>query len=436
MFKKHDFHLTKMIQYFPKPFRSFGRNINVKVDLSNYATKGDIKHISHVDISSFALKINLANLKTEVDKLDTDKLVPIRTDLSKLGNLVKNDVVKKDVYDKLVSKVNATDTSRFVLKTKYNTDKSELENKIRDARGFVKRSDYNTKITEIEVKIPDISNLATKTALTTVENKIADINNLATKTALNNLENKIPDVNSLVKKTNHNTEVAEIDTKLSSLDGKITKNKNDLTKIGNNIALFFGGNIMFNSEDGSQAYSIFQPLYRHFKTVTNANYISSWKYIGLSAESIRPTTTSDNSLTPELSYVDYRIRETFTGSCLKQPKIAHTHKKVVNIYNVYELGASTSRIDDPTLKNCLFGAVSLTKNADIDKYGYSGYGIGLDRRGSFSFPGGGYGQNVLIFGTDMSSFPHIDNKKRHISIRNRSNTKVRTYINCRKNVCY
>ena len=84
-----------MSQYFPKPFRSFGGNINVKVDLSNYATKTDIKNISHVDTSSFALKTNLANLKTEVDKLDIDKLVPVPTDLSKLSNVVKNMLLKK-----------------------------------------------------------------------------------------------------------------------------------------------------------------------------------------------------------------------------------------------------------------------------------------------------------------------------------------------------
>ena len=78
-----------MSQYFPKPFRSFGGNINVKVDLSNYATKADIKNISHVDTSSFALKKNLANLKTEVDKLDIEKLVLIPADLSKASNVVK-----------------------------------------------------------------------------------------------------------------------------------------------------------------------------------------------------------------------------------------------------------------------------------------------------------------------------------------------------------
>ena len=89
---------------------------------------------------------------------------------------------------------------------------------------------------------------------------------------------------------------------------------------------------------------------------------------------------------------------------------------MVNIYIVYELGASTSNDNAATLKNCLFCAVTLTKNADIDKYGYSGYGIGFDRISSFSFPGGGFGQNVLIFGADMSSSDHIDNKKKDILV--------------------
>ena len=139
----------KMSKYFPKPCRSFGRNINVKDDLSNYATKTDIKNISEVDTSSFALKTNLANLKTEVDKLDINKLVPVPTDLSKLSYVVKNDVVKKTVYDKLVAKKNAVDTSDFVLKTKYDTDKLELENKISNVTDFVKKA----KVTELENKV-------------------------------------------------------------------------------------------------------------------------------------------------------------------------------------------------------------------------------------------------------------------------------------------
>ena len=128
------------------------------------------------------------------------------------------------------------------------------------------------------------------------------------------------------------------------------------------------------------------------------------------------------------------MRVKFTGSCLKQQKISYTHGKVVNIKIVYELGTSSSHNNDPMLGNCLFGAVILTKNTDIDKCGYSGYGIGFDGRSSFSFPGGGFGQNVFIFGVDMSFSAHIDNKKRHISFRKRTKTRIRTYFIWRKNV--
>ena len=119
------FRCINMTQYFSKQYEPFGGDINVKIDLSNYATKVDIKNISHVDASSFALKTNLASLETEVYKLDIDKLVPVPVELSKLSDVIKNDVAKKTVYDELVAKVNNIDTSGFVLKTKYNTDKSE-----------------------------------------------------------------------------------------------------------------------------------------------------------------------------------------------------------------------------------------------------------------------------------------------------------------------
>ena len=114
--------------------------------------------------------------------------------------------------------------------------------------------------------------------------------------------------------------------------------------------------------------------------ITNTDYVSSWKSKGLSAESIKPPTTSDNSLNPALNYYGTKTRVKFTGSCLKQSKISYTHGKVVNIYIFYELFASRSHNNDLSLKNCLFGAVTLTKNADINKYGYSGYGIGFDIR--------------------------------------------------------
>ena len=143
------FVINKIKNSVPKQFNShLGDSIKVKIDLSNYATKTDVKNISHVDTSRFALKTNLANLKTEVDKLDIDKLAPVPVDLSKLSDVVKNDVVKKTVYNKLVAKVDNIDTSDFVLKTKYNTDKTELGNKIPDTSGLVKKTNYNTKITE------------------------------------------------------------------------------------------------------------------------------------------------------------------------------------------------------------------------------------------------------------------------------------------------
>ena len=270
-----------MSQYFPKPFRSFGGNINVKVDLSNYATKADIKNITHVDSSSFALKANLASLKAEVDKLDIDKLVPVPVDLNKVSDVVKNDVV-----------------SDFVLKTKYNAEKTELEN-----------------------KIPDVSNVVKKIKLTELENKIPDVSSLARKTALTAVENKIPSVSSLVKKRDYNTNIAEIDkkltdhnhekyiitpefnnlagdvfnarlaqanlttktdfdAKLSRINRKITekKPKNILAEYElNNLKTFdssyFIGKSHFE-DDGMQNYLVFQPLNKYFKVIANTVYVS------------------------------------------------------------------------------------------------------------------------------------------------------------------
>ena len=282
---------------------------------------------------------------------------------------------------------------------------------------------YNTKVTEIENKL---NNYNHDNYIDTQEfNKLAkDVFNARTAQA------------NLITKT-------DFDTKLSSLNQNITKNKskhslikNELDKLKTFDLGYFIGKSHFE-EDGIQNYLVFQPIVRYFKvnTITNTSYVSSWKSKELSAERIKPPTTSDNSLTPELNYYGTKTRVKCKGSCLQQPKISHTHSTIVNIYIVYDLGTSGSHDNDHTLKNCLFGTVTLTKNADIDKYGYSGYGTGFDRKSSFSFPGGGFGQNVLIFGVDMSSSVHTDNmKKRHISSWKRTNTRVRTYFNCRKNV--
>ena len=144
-----------MSQYFHKPYEIFGGDINVKVDLSNYARNTDLKNVSRVDVSSFALKSNLASLKTEVDKIDADKLKTVPIDLAKISNVVKNDVVKKTEYNKLVTKVDSINTTNFVKKPS----------------SFVKKTDFNTKVTEIEDKRPSITGVATNSALTAVEKK-------------------------------------------------------------------------------------------------------------------------------------------------------------------------------------------------------------------------------------------------------------------------
>ena len=307
-----------MSQYFPTPL-SHEKNIKVEIDLSNYATKKDVNDITHVDTSNLALKTNLANLKTGVDKLDIGKLTSVPVDLSKLSNVVKNYVAKKTVYDKLVAKVNNIDTSDFVLKTNFNTKITGLENKIPNTNSLVKKTNYNTKITEIENKIPDISGLATKTASTAVENKIPSITNLVTKTALTTVKNKIPSITGLVKKTDYNTKITDIenilnnhnhdkyvatsefntlaanvfnarlaqanlitktdfDAKLSSLNRKITANK---TKhfLNDNDLRYYRGKQYFDEGSGKQNYLVFLPMGKYFKlnSVANtADYVLSW----------------------------------------------------------------------------------------------------------------------------------------------------------------
>ena len=143
------------------------------------------------------------------------------------------------------------------------------------------------------------------------------------------------------------------------------KQKTSLLKI--DLSYFIGKS--YFEEDGAQNYLVFQPICRCFKI--NGKYISPWKSKGLSDETITPYATSDNSLTPLIDYYGSKVRVKFNKGCLKQSNnLTYDYGSRVNIYIVYELGASSSNDNDPTLKNCLFGAVTLTKNTDIEKYGY------------------------------------------------------------------
>ena len=166
-------------------------------------------------------------------------------------------------------------------------------------------------------------------------------------------------------------------------------------------------------EDGTQNYLVFQPVYRYFKMIAgvgNGSHIYYCKSKGLSDERINSTKTPIHNNTPNLNYYVTETRVEFNWSCFKQDG------KVVNFYIVYEISKSINISDYLTLENCLFGAVSLTKNVDIDKCKYSGYGIGFDKHGSFLFSGTGLGRNVIIFGVDMSSSTKIDNRKKDILI--------------------
>ena len=157
----------------------------------------------------------------------------------------------------------------------------------------------------------------------------------------------------------------DFDNTVSSLNKKIAANKtknesieNEIKKVKTLDLSYFIGKSHFE-EDGTQNYLVFQPLNKYFKVITNTDYVSSWKSKGLSAETIKPPSMSDNSLTPLIHYVGNKIRLKFSGSCLKQPKLQYTHGTIVNIYIVYELDAFGSNDNDPILKNYLVQLLSL-----------------------------------------------------------------------------
>ena len=171
-------------------------------------------------------------------------------------------------------------------------------------------------------------------------------------------------------------------------------------------------------EDGSQNCLVFQPMYRYFKRIAgigSGNYTYFWKSKGLSDERLNSNTASNYSITPEFSFYGTKTRVDFNGSCLKQDKVTYNHGTTVNIYIVYEISKNYNISSYPALENCLFGAVSSTKNANIDQYKYSGYGTGFDRKEEFSF-GNSYGRNLIAFGNDLTNSSHANNKANNILV--------------------
>ena len=387
--------------------------------LSNYATKADLKNATGNDISSFAIKVdlaslksnagkldigklknvptNLSNLEIKVDKLDVDKLVPFPVDLNKLSVVVKNDVVKEDVYNVEIKNIEykILSITNLATKSSLNAKVNEVKGEIPRVSNLVKRTDYNTKTNEIEQKITD-------------HNYDKYINTLEfNKLTSENFAARFKQANSVNK--------TDFDDKLKNLNKKITSNKtkrvlieSELKKLQTVDSSLFIGQSYFNN-DGTQIYLIFQPIYKAITISGLSNKIAKWESNGSSNEKFRLLYTANKILSPKLQWNEYKIKLRFEGSFLKQEDTTSiTLNDVVSLFIVYELATRFRHWF--YIRCCLFGGVKLTKNTDPDKYSYSDYGLGFDTRGYHSLPDGNVAKNVIIFGVDMSSSVGIDNR--------------------------
>ena len=210
---------------------------------------------------------------------------------------------------------------------------------------------------------------------------------------------------------------SDFDKKMVILVAKaeLKSEEDKITKLQTFELSCFRGKSNFE-DDETRNYLVFQSVLKYLKTAANTNEVRAWKSKELSDESMKPSSTSDSSLKPGITYIDNtKIRVKFDESCLKQEKVTLTHKQKVSIYVVYEINyGHIMSVINFILGKSFFVAVKLTKNAYPDKYSYSGSGRGFNARGKFSLSdGSGFGKNV-IFGTDVSSSVHIDNKKEDI----------------------
>ena len=465
-----------MSTYYP-PYKSSSNNIKVELDLTNDATKTDLKNITHVDVSSFASKTNLAALKTEVNKIDVDTLKTTPIDLTKLSNVVKNDIVKKtdfnakvtsiegqiagitkNTIDNLadITKLKAFDTSNFVLKTKLASDVTTLEN----------------KIDTVDKKIPDVSELATKTSLnsylqtstfnskvTEVENKIkaADIIAESANTKANTIRS---DLTGYAKKAGVATDITTIKndyvtnasltsqlndlksqhiaTEVTGIDNKTKKNASDILTLENKLT---------QKEDtineNERGLSIFRGFFFYFQQnhlvyeckvdsfTFNNKKILNWKSADIFNYSNYYSMKGIENTKKEMPILknDERLYVYLQGNHFQQNNVLNSsndhviNKNVVNIYIVYKLDSVASTRDTSfTIQNALFGAMQITKNAaDNDKNNYKGCGICFDERSEFghTITEGGFthttdARNVLIFGADMSFSVHATNRANNI----------------------
>ena len=457
------------MSYYP-PYKSSSNNVKVELDLTNYATKTDLKNITHVDVSSFASKTNLAALKTEVDKIDADKLKTAPTDLAQLTNAIENDVVKKTDYNTKVTsieaqiagltkntvdnladitKLKAIDTNSFVNKTKFSADINTLddkidgvEKKIPDISGlatktslndYLKPSTFNSKVTEVESKIKDADIIA-KSANTKVNTIRSNLTSYATKvdlatdiTAIKNdyvtnasLSSQLNDLKSQHKAT----EVTGIDNKtkknasdILALENKLTQKEDTISE--NERGLSFNRGFFFYTD---RSYLVYDCKMGSFQFT--GNKISRWKSTGIfnySSDSNMNAVGDSGGDLPDIKN-DGRMYVYLSGNHFQQNKVfIPNNDNVINIYCVYEIQPiASSRDTSFTIQNALFGAIQITKNSTANsKNNYKGYGICFDEISQFGHTitedvraHTTNGRNVLISGVDISA--RAANRANHI----------------------
>ena len=463
-----------MSQYYP-PYRSSSNNIKIELDLANYTTKTDLKNITHVDVSSFASKTNLAALKTKVDKIDTDKLKTAPSDLAKLTNAIENDVVTKTYNTKVTSteaqiagltkntvdnladitKLKAIDTNSFVNKTKFSADINTLddkidgvERKIPDISGlatktslnnYLKTSTFNSKVTEVESKIKDtdiIAKSAVSNANTIRSNLTAYAKKDEVATDITTIKNDYVTNASLSSQLN-DLKSQHIATEVTSIDNKTKKNASDILAVKNKLqqkeyiinenerGLSFNRGVFFYTD---QSYLKYECKMVSFGFGLTSRDITEWKSTGIynhSSDSNMNAVADAKTTLPNFKN-DSRMHVYLSGNHFQQNVAGiPNNDNVINIYCVYKLDPIASTRDTSfTIQDALFGAMQITKNAtDNSKNNYKGYGICFDERSQFghTVTEGGCthitnGRNVLIFGADMSFSVHATNRANHIYV--------------------
>ena len=442
--------------YYP-PYKSSSNNIKVELDLTHYATKTDLKNITHTDVSSLASKTNLAALKTEVDKIDVDKLKTVPDDLAKLSNVVKNEVVKKtdfsaDDYvkktkfggdinslddkinkvEKKIPDVSSLETKRNVTALVKNLDNRIDGLKIKEyakktiLSNYMFNSDFNTKSTEL--KDTDIIAKSTVTKANSIK---SDLNDYAKKNDVANdittIKNDYVSNASLTSRLN-DLKSQHMATEVKTIDDKTKNNSSDILGFESRLKQkedivdeVQRENALTSERDyyRDKMYLLYECKAFSFKYTSDR--INLWKSTGLNNYSRNSNMDAVSIGTTDLpSLVDNgRMSVRLEGAYFKHMKLLRPNNdNIVNIYIVYLIGPiSNFRNTDYTVQNALFGGVKITKNAtDTSKHKYERYGICFDEGGTFSKGGINNGRNVLIFGVQESSLVHANNKANNIYV--------------------